>query len=88
MDALTNIDNHSGQGASKTKEAFPSKQILTVKPRASPPVLVIYVYIYFSGRINIVGSKQCKQKEENTTAKIEDVQDVLIQEKEEENNEH
>ena len=58
MDALTNIHNHSGQGASKTKEAFPSKQILTVKPSSSsPPVLVIYVYIYFSKRINIVGSK-------------------------------
>jgi len=41
----------------KTIEAFPSKQILIIKPRASPPVLVIYVYIYFSERINIVGSK-------------------------------
>jgi len=31
-------------GASKTKEAFPSKQILTVKPPSpSPPVLVTYV---------------------------------------------
>ena len=39
-------------GASKTKEAFPSKQILTVKPRASPHVLVILVYIYFSEKKN------------------------------------
>jgi hypothetical protein len=46
-------------GASKTKEAFPSKQILSVKPPSpSPPVLVIiYVFICFSERINIVGSK-------------------------------
>jgi hypothetical protein len=48
MDALTNIHNHSGQGASKTKEAFPSKQILTVKPPPLPPLFLLIMYIFAS----------------------------------------
>jgi hypothetical protein len=35
----------------------------TPSPSPSPPV-VIYVCIYFSERINVVGSKECKLKEE------------------------
>jgi len=65
---ITNMHNHSGQGARilgirpfKAKNLHgaskPKKHSLLSKYSPSPPVLVIYAYIYFSERINIVGSK-------------------------------
>ena len=45
-------------GASKPKKhSLLSKYLLSNPPSPSPPILVIYVNIYFSERINIVGSK-------------------------------
>jgi hypothetical protein len=39
------------------KHSLLSKYLLSNPLSLSPPVLVIYVYIYFSEIINIVGSK-------------------------------